>query len=100
MAAQDKNQGDEEANTRFAEINNGVLPASILLTLRWSPPHTPLSTPPRCTAYEVLSDPSKRRVYDVHGEEGVKQQSAQGGGGSGNMAQDIFSQCVPWPPAH
>lgn len=40
-------------------------------------------------------------MYDVHGEEGVKQHSAGGGGGSGNMAQDIFSQCVPLRlPAH
>lgn len=45
-------------------------------------------------AYEVLSDSQKRRIYDVHGEDGVKQHSAGGGGGGGNSAQDIFSQCV------
>lgn len=58
----DKNKGDEEATTKFAEINN---------------------------AYEILSDPDKRKTYDRHGEEGLKQQQ-QGGGGGG--AQDIFSQ--------
>ncbi|KAI3980690.1 hypothetical protein MKX01_025255 [Papaver californicum] len=63
----DKNQGNEEANKKFAEINN---------------------------AYEVLSDREKRNIYDRYGEEGLKQHAAQGGGGRGgggmNM-QDIFS---------
>ena len=36
-------------------------------------------------AYDVLSDADKRRVYDAHGEEGVKQHEAGGhpGGGGG-----------------
>ncbi|KAI3991260.1 hypothetical protein MKX01_022481 [Papaver californicum] len=63
----DKNQGNEEANKKFAEINN---------------------------AYEVLSDREKRNIYDRYGEEGLKQHAAQGDGGRGgggmNM-QDIFS---------
>jgi DnaJ-class molecular chaperone len=42
-------------------------------------------------AYEVLSDPEKRKIYDRYGEEGLKQ---QGGGGGGGGAGDIFSQCV------
>mmetsp|Transcript_22033 Transcript_22033/g.42069 ORF Transcript_22033/g.42069 Transcript_22033/m.42069 type:complete len:239 (-) Transcript_22033:550-1266(-) len=59
----DKNKGDEDANKKFAEINN---------------------------VYEVLSDPEKRKIYDRHGEEGLKQQQQQGGGGGGH--HDIFSQ--------
>ncbi|GAB2282221.1 DnaJ protein erdj3b [Dionaea muscipula] len=63
----DKNQGNEEANKKFAEINN---------------------------AYEVLSDGEKRNIYDKYGEEGLKQFAANGGrgGGGGMNIQDIFSQ--------
>ncbi|MQM09971.1 hypothetical protein Taro_042858 [Colocasia esculenta] len=60
----DKNPGNEEANKRFAEINN---------------------------AYEVLSDREKRNIYDRYGEEGLKQSAAGGRGGGMNM-QDIFSR--------
>ncbi|OIT02533.1 PREDICTED: dnaJ protein ERDJ3B-like [Nicotiana attenuata] len=62
----DKNQGNEEANKKFAEINN---------------------------AYEVLSDSEKRNIYDRYGGEGLKQHAASGGGrGAGMNIQDIFSQ--------
>eukprot|EP00475_Leptophrys_vorax_P014081 TRINITY_DN20469_c0_g1_i1.p1 TRINITY_DN20469_c0_g1~~TRINITY_DN20469_c0_g1_i1.p1 ORF type:complete len:365 (-),score=23.73 TRINITY_DN20469_c0_g1_i1:192-1286(-) len=61
----DKNPGDEEAKRKFQEIGN---------------------------AYEVLSDSEKRRIYDRHGEEGVKQHSAQQAQGGGGFGQDIFSQ--------
>ncbi|KAF4364532.1 dnaJ protein ERDJ3B [Cannabis sativa] len=63
----DKNPGNEEANKRFAEINN---------------------------AYEVLSDSEKRGIYDRYGEEGLKQHAASGGGRGGGMGvniNDIFS---------
>jgi curved DNA-binding protein CbpA len=60
-------------------------------------------------AYEVLSDTEKRKVYDLHGEEGVKEQTARenagqqghdfggfnfnmGGGGFGGNFEDMFSQ--------
>lgn len=63
----DKNQGNEEANRKFAEISN---------------------------AYEVLSDGEKREIYDKYGEEGLKQFAANGGrgGGMGVNIQDIFGQ--------
>ncbi|KAF5745906.1 DnaJ subfamily B member 11 [Tripterygium wilfordii] len=62
----DKNPGNEEANKKFAEINN---------------------------AYEVLSDGEKRSIYDRYGEEGLKQHAASGGRGGGGMnINDIFSQ--------
>ncbi|KAJ0980607.1 hypothetical protein J5N97_008862 [Dioscorea zingiberensis] len=61
----DKNPGNEEANKRFAEINN---------------------------AYEVLTDREKRNIYDRYGEEGLKQHAASGGGRGGGMnIQDIFN---------
>ncbi|KAL5791915.1 hypothetical protein ACOSP7_000509 [Xanthoceras sorbifolium] len=70
----DKNPGNEEANIKFAEINN---------------------------AYEVLSDSEKRNIYDKYGEEGLKQHAASGGrgGGMGVNIQDIFSSFFGGGPA-
>ncbi|XVE73408.1 hypothetical protein DITRI_Ditri11bG0115600 [Diplodiscus trichospermus] len=69
----DKNQGNEEADKRFADINN---------------------------AYEVLSDSEKRGIYDRYGEEGLKQHAANGGrGGMGVDIEDIFSRFFRGGPA-
>jgi len=38
-------------------------------------------------AYEVLADPDKRRIYDTHGEQGIKE---GGGGGGFHSPMDIF----------
>lgn len=54
----DKHSGDTEAHERFQDLG---------------------------AAYEVLSDPEKRKIYDRHGEEGI----AKMGGGSGG--HDPFS---------
>ena len=40
-------------------------------------------------AYEVLNDDKLRKIYDQHGEEGVKQHQ-QGGPQYGGNFQDIF----------
>merc|ERR1719378_1208805 len=39
-------------------------------------------------AYEVLSNPEKRRLYDQAGEQGIKEGGSGGGGGMNPM--DIF----------
>ncbi|KAI8574815.1 hypothetical protein RHMOL_Rhmol01G0382900 [Rhododendron molle] len=79
----DKNQGNEEANKKFAEINNGPNLSSILT---FSVVGIFKST------YEVLSDSEKRSIYDRYGEDGLKQHAANGGRGGGGMnIQDIFS---------
>ncbi|PWZ09986.1 DnaJ protein ERDJ3B [Zea mays] len=61
----DKNPDNEEANKRFAEINN---------------------------AYEVLTDQEKKKIYDRYGEEGLKQFQGGRGSGGGMNIQDIFSR--------
>uniref|UniRef100_A0A914V7A0 DnaJ homolog dnj-20 n=1 Tax=Plectus sambesii TaxID=2011161 RepID=A0A914V7A0_9BILA len=50
----DKNEGDAVATERFQDLG---------------------------AAYEVLSDPEKRKIYDRQGEEGVKKMDGGGGGG-------------------
>lgn len=50
----DKNPDDEEAVTKFHDINE---------------------------AYEVLQDDEKREIYDRHGEDGLKNHQKNQGGG-------------------
>jgi DnaJ-class molecular chaperone len=42
-------------------------------------------------AYEILSDDETRKIYDKHGEEGLKQHEANKQGG-GRNPNDIFSR--------
>ncbi|KAK3058196.1 DnaJ-related protein scj1 [Extremus antarcticus] len=62
----DKNPNDESAHQKFVEI---------------------------AEAYDVLTDPDVRKIYDQHGHEGVKQHQ-QGGqrGGGGHDPFDLFSR--------
>ncbi|KAI5310547.1 Type I HSP40 co-chaperone [Ascosphaera atra] len=57
----DKNAHNPEAENKFKELSH---------------------------AYEILSDPQKRQLYDQYGEEGLE----GGAGGPGMNAEDIFSQ--------
>lgn len=43
-------------------------------------------------AYEVLSNPDKRRIYDEGGEQALKE-GGGGGGGSFSAPMDIFGSC-------
>ncbi|KAI2620326.1 DnaJ-domain-containing protein [Hypomontagnella submonticulosa] len=59
----DKNPGDETAKDKFVEVSE---------------------------AYEALSDPESRKIYDQYGHEGLKQRSQ--GGGHHHDPFDLFSR--------
>ncbi|KIH87963.1 hypothetical protein SPBR_05013 [Sporothrix brasiliensis 5110] len=61
----DKNPGDETAKDKFVEVSE---------------------------AYEALSDPNTRKIYDQHGHEGLKRHQQQGGGGGHHDPFDVFSR--------
>lgn len=61
----DKNPGDSSAKDKFVEVSE---------------------------AYEALSDPELRRIYDQYGHEGVKQHKENGGGGRRQDPFDLFSR--------
>lgn len=50
---------------------------------------SPLQFKELAHAYEVLSDPEKREIYDQYGEDALKE--GMGGGGGMNDPFDIFS---------
>jgi len=60
----DKNPDNEEAHDKYVKI---------------------------AEAYEVLSDDEKRRIYDQHGEEGLKQQQNQNNAGVFNPFESFFN---------
>ncbi|PHT40772.1 hypothetical protein CQW23_19626 [Capsicum baccatum] len=43
-------------------------------------------------AYEILSDPDKRQIYDQYGEEGLKEIPSPGCSGHPRNAEDIFAE--------
>ncbi|KAH8685841.1 DnaJ protein-like protein [Tricladium varicosporioides] len=61
----DKNPGNNEAKQKFVEV---------------------------AEAYEALSDPESRKIYDQYGHEGLKQRQQGGGGGGHHDPFDLFSR--------
>ncbi|XP_047322522.1 dnaJ homolog subfamily B member 4 [Impatiens glandulifera] len=92
----DRNATDEDVKKSYRK-----------LAMRWHPDKNPTNKKEAeakfkeiSEAYEVLSDPGKRQIYDQHGEEGLKNRPHTGssnGGGFPNVfnprnAEDIFAE--------
>ena len=78
----------EEAKEKFKEIANACAPRRIPSTLVMQN----AVTLPRGVADTVLSDSEKRKIYDMGGEEALK----QGGGGGGGTAHTARpGPCAP-----
>ena len=73
----DKNRGDDTAHDKFVQVSEG---ASYMYI-----------SPNFWIAYEVLSDPESRKIYDRYGADGLKQRQ-QGGGAHMHDPFDIFAK--------
>jgi DnaJ-class molecular chaperone len=86
---------------KILEVQRSATPAEIkkayrAMSLKWHPDKNPDDDQAKekfqdvSSAYEVLSDPDKRRKYDQGGEDAVNQPEPSGHGGFGDIFGDFF----------